>query len=117
MSPTRRPAGEGPCAAPRYSSTSAAIEARSPGYQVPATHLRARPCHAPDSRGAPVLFITPMVDRGEDVVPPLEVPHDRLLEHHLSHERAVQVREAGDVVAGPLLGVFHGGARLHDEGP
>src|SRR5712691_7878889 len=101
MSPTSRPGGAEPPTPARHSSTSAAMEAESPGYQVPAIgDVRTGPAMS-RARGA-VLFIDPVVDPGEQVVAPLEVAHDRLLQHRLPHERAVEVGEARDVVARPL---------------
>src|SRR6266480_3417511 len=113
MSPTSRPGGAKPPTPARYSSTSAAMEAGSPGYQVPAIG-DVRTCPA---MSRAVLFIDPVVDPGEQVVAPLEVANDRLLQHRLADERAVEVGEAGHVVARPLLRVLDHGARLHDERP
>src|SRR6266511_3802118 len=97
MRPTSRPAG---ASTPHHTDT------RSP-----------RPPRGARERPLTGLSIYPVIDLREDVVARLEVGHDRLLQRHLGLERAVEVREARHVVARALLGVLHGGARLHDEGP
>src|SRR4051794_14072168 len=81
----------------------------SAGYQLPATAAR--------RTAAMALTVDAIVDVREDVVAVLELPDDRLLEHDLAHQRPVEVREAGDVVARALLRVLDGGVGLHDEGP
>src|SRR5258706_6108209 len=126
MRATSRPGAGRETAAPRWPSTSAAMAAGEPGYQLPATAaLRIGSIPDPVRRRATNgrrrscrrLSGYPVVDLGEDVVALLELPEDRLLQEPAGREHPIEIVDSGHVVGGALVCVFHGGVRLHDEGP